>query len=363
MGNSSSSSVTNENNTLIVNETDIQVLNKSLNNFITNTTIEDAKKCSAGISQLQTVKFKGVKTTGDFNLNLNQKQAAALTFDCLQTSTVRNEIANQMMQSMMDKIENTNSSDVLNKMESLAAAKQTSGFLSTSFGSSTSSDASNKVNYTQRNTTHQNLQNIVENAVQNNFTTKNLSECISKINQDQNVEVINLDIGGNVNAVIAQDQAAELFSQCIQTNDIGNSITQALTSDLGVETKTTNAVKTETDMKGTAESVQENRGPLESLGALFGSLFASFGGGWMGSCMSCIICIVLIVVGIFVFKKLTASKDNANNADNADNADNTGDNSGDNSGNVAQEGGYLRNTFGDIYSILNKKMFYQTSYI
>lgn len=357
MGNSSSSSVTNQNNTLIVNDTDIKVLNQSLNDFTTNTTINDAKKCSAGISQLQSVKFKNITAEGDLNLTLDQNQAAALTFDCLQQSTVRNDIANQMMQSMMDNIEQTNSSDVLNKLDSLAQASQTNGFLSTSFGNSTSSDASNIVNYNQRNTVHQNLQNVVQNVIQNNFTTNNLSECISAVKQDQNVDVENVTVGKNINAAINQTQAASLFAKCVQTNDVGNTITQALTSQLGVQVATTNAIKTETSMEASAESVQENRGPLESLGALFGSLFASCGGGWMGSCVSIIICIVVIVVGIFIFKKMTSSSDNADNTDNA--VDNAADNSGDD----IQEGGYLRDTFGSIYSILNKEMFYQTSYI
>ena len=50
-GSSSKSSVTMVSNTVVVNETDLNFLNKTVNNVAVETSIENAKSCSGSVIQ------------------------------------------------------------------------------------------------------------------------------------------------------------------------------------------------------------------------------------------------------------------------------------------------------------------------
>lgn len=343
MGNSSSSSVTNTNNTLIVNDTDINILNQTLNSAVANTTINDAKQCSSSINQLQSVNFGPIKSEGDVTINLTQNQTAAMTFSCLNTSSVQNQISNTMLANMMNSIESTNSSDVLAKLDAQASASQTSGIIPTSFGDSTSSNANNTTNFTQRNTNYQNLQNVVQNCITNNFTTNTLSSCIAKVNGGQEVQTQSITSGGNVLIAVNQDQAASVFTQCIQQANVGNSITSGLLTTLGVKTTVANETKVQNELTGESTATQ-------TLGASCpgcGNSCSSCGGSWIGSLIVIVILVIVLVVGFIVVKKLMKGK-----------GDGDGDGDGDKGIDAEdddQKGGYLQNILSDGYKLFKLK--------
>ena len=68
MGGSSSSTVNQKYDTTIVNRSDINVLNKNINNFVADTVVNQASKCSASISQLQSVDLSDMKIAGDLDI-------------------------------------------------------------------------------------------------------------------------------------------------------------------------------------------------------------------------------------------------------------------------------------------------------
>jgi len=351
MGNSSSSTVSNINNTLLVNKNDIDIVNKNLSNQVANTVINNAKKCSANINQLQSVKFKNITVAGDFNLNADQKQQAALTFSCVNADNTRADIANTMMQEMLSSIQNNNSSEVLSKLEAQAAASQKNGFLSTSFGNSTSSDSNNTVNFTQMNTNNTHLQNIIENSIVNNFTTNNISNCISQVNNNQLVDAQQIVVGGNANIAIKQDQAATLFAECIQTADVGQKITNSVMTAVGVKAENISKTVEKTEMKAEATASQVNAG-FDLLASLAPCL-AMVGGPIIG-CILCCICCCVVLLAVFVLPKLMGKKSDELNEGEA-----TKDGNGEE---TAQEGGFLYNlftdTFSDSFNVLSRQYFY-----
>jgi hypothetical protein len=356
MGNSASSKVTNINNTLLVNKNDINILNKNLTNQVANTVINNAKKCSANINQLQSIKFKDIVVAGDFNLNADQKQQTALTFSCVNTDQTHSDIANEMMQEMMNNLQNNNSSEILSKLEAQAAASQKNGFLSTAFGNSTKSKSNNTVNFNQTNTNNTNLQNIIENSIVNNFTTNNISDCISQVNNNQLIDTQQIVIGGNANFAIRQDQASALFSECIQTADIGQKITNSVMTSIGVQSENINDTVAKTEMKSEAIATQVNESV--SLLASLAPFLISFGGPVIGIIICCVICCI-ICVAIFVLPALFSGKTdkgsdvsefNQNNEQNETNDDYN-----------EQRGGFLFNLFTDTFSeslnVINKQYY------
>ena len=233
MGNNSTSTITNTNNVLMIDGIYLESMIKSLNDDIATTLINDAKQCSSNIIQLQSVKFKSVNVSGDFNLNPTPNQSVALTFDCLQLSTVRNKIADKMLSDLMDKIEQTNARDIKNQLEAMASAAWNS------LGAQLSINA---INFTPRNTAYQNLQNIVQIAIQNNFTPQNLGDCIIYVNNDQSIspQRINIIPAQNINGkyvtqvfAIDQNQVTTLVTQYVR--QFGTGIVADLQSKLKIQ--------------------------------------------------------------------------------------------------------------------------------
>ena len=117
-----STSTTNQKyNTTYVNTTDTNLLNTSVNDFISSTVSNQAKNCSASITQIQSVNIKDVTTAGDFTIDgTNQNQSSAMTFDCVQVDKFQNDIANGILTKYMDALQNNFTTDVLDKLEAKA---------------------------------------------------------------------------------------------------------------------------------------------------------------------------------------------------------------------------------------------------
>ena len=91
MGSSASSTSNQQYNSTIVNQVDTNVLNQNINSFNANTTISQAKSCSAGIVNNQSFDMANAKIAGSLNIgSISQDQSASLTFSCIQESSLVN---------------------------------------------------------------------------------------------------------------------------------------------------------------------------------------------------------------------------------------------------------------------------------
>lgn len=307
MGSSSSSTTNQKYTTNIVNTTDTNILDKSVNNFVANTVTSQAAACSANISQLQTVDLSNMKIAGDLNIGeIDQSQKAAMTFDCVQVSSFKNDLANGVMSQYMGAIQNSFSSETLDKLTAQAGAAAKNSFGATG---SSHSDSTTNTDYTfnSTNTTNTNIQHVVENAITNNMSMEDVKNCIAQIHNTQSVSVAGTSVGGSVNiGAIRQDQAATLMAECIQKTDNGNKITSSIASELGIVLDNSNKQTKSTELSSTATSESTNQGVGESLGAVFAGIGSMFGnifgaalGMWVGPCL--IVCIILCVISSIGF--------------------------------------------------------------
>lgn len=322
MGSSHSSSVVNQKyNTTIVNRSDIDLLNKSINDFVANTVVNQASKCSASISQLQTIDLSGMIIGGDLNIGeVDQSQTSAITFDCIQISEFKNDIANGILNKYLDAMKESYSSDVLDKLNASAQSSGKGGFASTG-----SVSASSKVNvdykFTNITDTHKNLQNIVQNSITNNMNLNDIQECIATVKTNQQFSLAGSKVGGSVTiGAIRQDQAASLMAKCTQQKNNANKITNQILADAGIQIDETNSTKKSTTIADTTSSTAVNSGFFESLGdgiksALQGvgdMVGAIFGGLLTGPALSifvcCIVCLCILAL-LFGVSKLFSSGD------------------------------------------------------
>jgi hypothetical protein len=309
-GSSSKSTTTNTYNTTVVNNNDLELLNKSVNDFVSNTVVNQASNCSANITQLQSVNITDINAKGDVVLGgVNQNQSSAITFDCVQLSSFQNDIANGVLSQYMNAIENSYNSSSLATMTAAAQASAQNQF-GTSSSSNSNSSSNNNYNFKSVTNTHQNIQNVVENAITNNMSMTDVQSCMASVSSSQSVNYSRINTGGSLTVQpISQNQAADLMAKCVQEKNNGNKISNQIAANLGLTVVTESTTTSAAEMSGTAKSESTNTGVFQSMGQGLSSVLQGFGSMWSSiigsfgfgdptiSMYCCIAIIVLAVLG------------------------------------------------------------------
>lgn len=298
MGNTTSdTNITQQNNQLYVNKNSLKAVSEQINQQIANTLIKNAKSCSADINNNQTIMIKGFTTKGDFNFSTQQKEQAGITFSCVQPNTVRNNAGSEIISQMMNDLNNNASNTAFEKMDTAAQATAQAGW--GAIGNVQTNTNTNTINNYQSVTeNHKDIENVVKNVVENNFTSESISSCISQANDDQNINLQEVNVGGQTVIAIQQDQAANVVMECIQENNIGNAIVNNAANSLGLKVsdetfskitqENKSAVSAESGMTGVFQDL------FSGLSSMFGSLLIPFIG------CSCVLCVFILVIGYFL---------------------------------------------------------------
>lgn len=288
-------------NTVIVNQSDINLLNKTVNNLTVDMMIESAKSCSSSIVQNQDQIIGSITAGGKSNISLTQEQAAKLDFSCLQKDNVQFDIINKITDTMKNQINNTNNSEVLNKMVANVQAKAQDQWGSFPWsGSKSDVNINQEVNTFVQNNTKVNLSNVVENASFANFKTKLASDCIGKIIQSQK-QIIG-SIAAEDQAVIAltQKQAADALIKCVQDSNIAQQIVTDVVKFVGLNLEIQNDTKSDTNLAADGKAESETQGFFQGVSGFFTGLFSGFGsyGPMLSSLLiffcCCLFCLVII---------------------------------------------------------------------
>lgn len=244
----SQSKITQVDNKTIVNRTQIDTLNETINQTITNTLMKSASECGSSISQSQTIDVSGGTTKGDVVLeDVTQKQTATLNFSCIIKTEINNKIADNMSTEYLNILKQNFTADVLTKMDTTAKTVADTGFGATSDSKTNVFNFSNMNNI---NETYQNIRNVVNNTIENNFKTDILSTCQSYVNNSQVISVANRDVDGNIKiGNITQEQVADVIIKAVLETKITNDTTTALITKLGVTVDETSTTKNQTDLK------------------------------------------------------------------------------------------------------------------
>jgi len=293
MGNTTSkANIVQENNQLFINQDDVKSFSEQINSQISNTLIANAKSCSADINNNQAIMIKGFTTKGDFDFTAGQKQAAALTFSCVQANNVRNTAGSQIVAQMTNALSNDVSTEALSKLDQNAKNSASSSY--GAIGNvQTNTNVKALSNYKSVTQNHKDIENVVKNAVQNNFSSKNVSNCISQTNNSQQLSLQEVNVGGKAVIAINQDQAASVVSECIQEDNIGNTILNNALSSLGVQITDKSFAKSTMTSESKVVSEAHQAGLFESIGNMISGIFGN--AGVLISCAMCC-CVVLVVV-------------------------------------------------------------------
>lgn len=298
----SSATVENVNNTLVVNKSTMDLLNEQNTTIITDTVIENAKTATASIVQQQNLSFTKLRAKGDINISgVTQKQEAAITFKNVNIDTTTNEASNNILTNMMNNLSSSVDNDVLSKMLANAESATKTAALSMPGWADSSSTALNTNTTDITNTTDYKLRNIISNTIQNNFTTKNVSNCISTVTGSQNILVSDLiSSDGSINITsFSQEQAATLMAECISQSGVTNSISTALQNTFGITIVDDKTTSTSTEQTSTATATTESTGILDSLLSAYSTYMIIS----IASSSLCCFLIISVIILIFVMRK------------------------------------------------------------
>lgn len=291
-GNMSKASVSLENNTLVANQTSLEVLNEQLTETITNKVVEKATTCSSGIAQLQKVTMKDIEAKGDVNLDVNQDQSVYITLECINSTEMRETIAIEMIKRMASELDSITDTAVLDKLNAATEAAQKNEPLSGIANANVSNtNISSKTNVS--NATNSKIANRVQDKIINNITEKSVMNLISSASSTQEAGFDKVKAGGNVIVAVKQSQSTKAIMQAVQKSNIVSDILKKTYEDLGIKADVAAAVKKQSEMTGSAKSDQENKGAIGELNKLVTSIFGSLTTGLIVITVACI-CICCI---------------------------------------------------------------------
>ncbi len=299
-------------NTVIINQTDIDFLNKTVNNLTVNMMIDDAKACGASILQQQGQDIGTIVAGGKSKITLGQDQKAKMSFTCLQESNVQLDIINKIADTMKAQIANANNAEIVNKMAANLQAKSQDQWGSFPWGGASSdTNIKEQVNTFVHNNTKINIQNVVENSTFANFKMKISAECIGKIIQSQNQKIGTIVAGEQGVIELTQSQAADMVMQCVQKANLAQSVITEVVKFTGLDLQVRDDTKTATGMEAESEATSVKQGLFQGVGDLFAAIPNSIFAGIksiMGAyapiaavllILSLCICCFLIIVTIF----------------------------------------------------------------
>lgn len=295
----STNSVTQSNNSIVVNQSTLDELNSQLNTVTANVIMNTNQSCGSQVSLSNVINFSDATIEGNLNIGSpstssstsstnstnpltspNQckvllTQNGAVTFKCVNAASLTNNISSALVDHMMNALSNSVSANVLQQMNSKAASSANTGIAMIGASSSSSSVNTNN-NYKQVTKNMQNIQNVVANAVTSNLTNNVVAACIDQVNQKQGFDASGALVQGNVNMCNFQaNQVASVFGNCINSAGVMSKITNTTAQNLGVTV--TNTAHTTQQATSTATSTSSSLGgvPIGTIGASGSALILS----------------------------------------------------------------------------------------
>ena len=335
MGSSSSSTVTNNIKNYTINKNDLEALNSSVNNFVSNAVISNTSNCSTGTTQLATNNIGDLTVVGKKNkqnISISTEQNSQVSLQCIQQSIQQTNIANAMAQSVMNNLTSTVNNDALTSMVNSAEASMKQGVGGGLFnpGASVNSDINLKIDNLQKNETTRKLSNFISNSVSNNLDVNSVKDCFNKTVQNDVKNIGNISNVGEENEQnikLSTTQYATSMATCQQLTQQTSGITSEMAVSLGLTIKDETANKQSSSGQNSASSSLKQSGLDDLVSAVFTGIAAFFSGPLIIG----IVVVVLIIACCFVSIKLYTDS-SSGSGENPDQSQNSNEAEGDGAG-------------------------------
>jgi hypothetical protein len=279
-GSKSRSSLRQELDTTVINRSEINILNETINNIAIDAIMKNADSCSAGLVGEQGIEVGNIKARGDVDLDFSQDIRATLTFSCINATKVRNDISTTLIDKIMGNLETSTSTDIVNQLGSVGATKAESGASSFPWnkGVTASSDVVQTVKSTSITENRKNVSSILNNAIKSSFTNENIKKCISKVNNEQTIGIGSVE-GENIKFVFNQDMSQKLIAECVNQSDISQKLSSNLTKFFDIDVLDDTSTTVSSGAKSKQDTSAKQQGIIDEVGGAAGNAVGGVVGG------------------------------------------------------------------------------------
>lgn len=211
---------------LIINKSDVNRIDQTLNSHIIDTAIRHSHNCSSALNSNQNIELIGLKSGGDIDVTNTNKQVSVLDFSCVSNNSVYTESSDKMLREIMNSLpalEQTVQTRIESQSNYLTESGSIQG-LAELIREETEHDI--------KSTT---FERIVKNTIRTKFHVEQISNCIIKVTNSQTVQARNIQSGELIRVVIEQEQGINAVANCVSNQNIGNPITTELLNLFQVE--------------------------------------------------------------------------------------------------------------------------------
>jgi hypothetical protein len=283
MGNSSSSSVTQNITNKIITRNDLEAINKSVTNIVTENIVKNISNNASALGQVATVNVRDIVADGSgsiiSNIKISIDQNASISQEVvdktIQDTRLDTEIAKAISQDLASKTDAQQAASLV----SMASASQDLGSISLTGGNSVSSDVNTNINNTTITENRKKLENIIESNVSQKQDMLNQKACMTSSTQEASINVGNIKAtnGGTVTGLyIGISQTADIINKCVSDSMQKSEVTTKIAEALGLKVVDETTATQKADSTATAESTQKIRGVIEGvmegLAGIFGAM-------------------------------------------------------------------------------------------
>ena len=263
------STVKNTVNQGILNELDVKMIKQNITKNMMNVITKNAKSCSAAVNAAQ---VQSVENVDNSNCPINfaaQSQTVKVDLSCVQTSKIKNDLAQSIVTEIQDHIANSFDTQAMADFNAKAKAQSSSELLS---GGSSSAEANveNTYNLSVTNKISNTMENIIINETNKNFKTDNIQAAILAVAAIQEQKVKNAK-GCGINFA-EQQQQIDSVMKAIQEDETINSSINNIANKLNSIATNKTATKIDSKMVGDVDTKAEGKGLGSLLDTLMGPM-------------------------------------------------------------------------------------------
>lgn len=254
-----------ENNTFVVNRTDLNVLNKTSqsvsNEVITN--IMNSHSTTMKATNRLRIKNTSFVADGDIEITQSNSGSVEITTDFINevittlqtdiaatlTSAIENNVSQDIMSKMMNKLDE-NIKNGWGNLEGVGIGNKST--------ESDLTDIKNNINIT--NDTHMDLQNIVELVVNSKINNDISNQCMNNILLENEIDMDMDDFIAKGDIRLNQINTFNVISSCTANNQVISSITDTIAQVFDVKIKEDKQTKSSTDTSSDIKKTKEDQG-------------------------------------------------------------------------------------------------------
>ncbi len=309
-GQSSSASITQENNITTINKSVVELLSTQINKTTSDTIVNLSTSCAATANTTLMALFSNITAAGDINIDNTMNNTVSVNISCVNSSTIGSTVGAAVTSDMSAQLVTAFQNMATQAAAGQATATSTSSF--DPFGSmmknASDTDIKQYNTATTTNDTKTVVQSVIQNIVATTLTASVMNELKANVISQMAVTFKNLQAGGNVNITNLMNNTTSIIAEQVTQMNIGNDVTQKLITTFGIKVQTTAETTNTQTTKAEAEAVSIAKG----LGGIFSGLFdGSNPGSSTSSSFSSCCCLIFLILflAIKVFGMLGGGDD------------------------------------------------------